>query len=57
METEVIRGLGLAALFFGAVAVTAALAAGGNVPVIALGLILAALAMELLRAGNSDIES
>jgi hypothetical protein len=47
LETEVTRGLALAALLFGLGSIAAALAAGGNVPMIALGLILAAFAMDL----------
>jgi hypothetical protein len=44
---EVIRGLALAALLFGFGTMAAALAAGGNAPMIALGLILAAVSMDL----------
>jgi len=55
LETEVIQGLALAAVLFGFGTLAAALAAGGNVPMIALGLILTALSMDLFRmAGSGD---
>jgi hypothetical protein len=47
LETEIIQGLALAALLFGTGMLVAGLAVGGSVPMIALGLILAALSMEL----------
>jgi uncharacterized membrane protein YdcZ (DUF606 family) len=48
-EPEVVRGLALAALLFGCGTLVAALAAGGSVAMIALGLILTALSMDLFR--------
>lgn len=58
LETEVIRGFALAAVVFGFGTLAAALAAGGNVPMIALGLVLTALSMDLFRiAGSRDEES
>ena len=55
LEAEVIRGLALATVLCGFGTLAAALAAGGNVPMIALGLILAALSMDLFRiAGSGD---
>jgi uncharacterized membrane protein YdcZ (DUF606 family) len=56
LETEVIRGFALAAVLFGFGTLAAALAAGGNVPMIALGLILAALSMDLFRIAGSREE-
>jgi EamA domain-containing membrane protein RarD len=53
METEVIRGFGLAAILLGFATVGAALLAGGNVPLIALGLGLTGLSMDLLRVANA----
>ena len=47
METEVIAGLALAAIVFGFGTMAAALAVGGNLPMIALGLILAGISMNL----------
>ena len=47
LEPEIIQGLALAAILFGSGMLAAALAVGGSVPMIALGLILAALSMEL----------
>jgi len=49
LETEVVRGLALAAVLLGFGTLVAALAAGGSVPMIALGLILTALSMDLFR--------
>jgi len=49
LETEVVRGLALAALLFGFGTLAAALAAGGSVAMIAFGLILTALSMDLFR--------
>jgi uncharacterized membrane protein YdcZ (DUF606 family) len=49
--------LALAIVVFGFGTVAAALAAGGNVPMIALGLILTALSMDLFRiAGSRDAD-
>jgi hypothetical protein len=45
--------LALAAILIGFGTLAAALAAGGSVPMIALGLILAALSMELFRLAKS----
>lgn len=53
MEAEVVRGLALAAILSGFGTLAAALAAGGSVPMIALGLVLAALSMDLFRIANS----
>ncbi len=47
LETEVIAGLALAAVLFGFGTMAAALAVGGNLPMIALGLILAGISMNL----------
>jgi hypothetical protein len=47
LESEIISGLALAAALFGFGLMAAALAAGGSLPMIALGLILAALGMDL----------
>jgi hypothetical protein len=56
LEAEIIRGLALAAVLFGFGAMAAALAAGGSLPMIALGLILAALSMDLFRVAQSRDE-
>ena len=56
METEVIQGLALAAILFGFGMLAAALAAGGNVPLIGLGLIVAALSMDLFRVAKARDE-
>jgi uncharacterized membrane protein YdcZ (DUF606 family) len=56
MEPEVIRGLALAAIVYGFGTIAAALAAGGVVPMIALGLILSALSMDLFRLAGSPGE-
>jgi len=56
LETEVIRGLALAAILSGFGTLAAALAAGGSAPMIALGLILAALSMDLFGLANSRDE-
>jgi hypothetical protein len=56
LETEVIRGLALAVVLFGFGTMAAALAAGGNVPMVALGLILAALSMDLFALAKSRDE-
>jgi len=47
LETEVVRGFAIAAILLGFGTLVAALAAGGSLPMIALGLILAALSMDL----------
>jgi hypothetical protein len=47
MEPEVIQGLALAATFFGATSLAGALISGGSVPMIALGLTLMGLSMDL----------
>jgi hypothetical protein len=47
VETEVIAGLALAAILFGFGTMAAGLAVGGNLPMIALGLILAGISMNL----------
>jgi hypothetical protein len=47
MEPEVINGLALAVTFFGASSLAAAFITGGSVPMIALGLTLVALSMDL----------
>jgi hypothetical protein len=49
MELEVKRGLALAMTVYGFGCIAAAFAAGGNVPMIGLGLILAGLSMDLFR--------
>lgn len=56
LETEVIAGLALAAVLFGFGTMAAALAAGGNLPMIALGLILAGLSMDLFCIAKSRDE-
>ena len=53
METEVIRGLALAAVLTGFGLFAASLAAGGSLPLITLGLILSALSMDLFRISQS----
>jgi hypothetical protein len=53
METEIIQGLALAAILFGFGMLAAALAVGGNVPLIGLGLIVAALSMDLFRVAKA----
>ena len=57
METEIIQGLALAATVFGVGMLAAAMAAGGSVPLIALGLIVAALSMDLFRVAKSRDEN
>lgn len=47
LESEVIAGLALATIVFGFGTMAAALAAGGNVAMIGLGLVLAGLSMDL----------
>ena len=49
MEMEVKRGLALATTVYGFGCMAAAFAAGGNVPMIGLGLVLAGLSMDLFR--------
>ena len=56
METEIIQGLALAATLFGVGMLAAAMAAGGSVPLIALGLIVAALSMDLFRVAKARDE-
>jgi hypothetical protein len=56
LETEIIQGLALAATLFGLGMLAAAMAAGGSVPLIALGLIVAALSMDLFRAAKARDE-
>jgi hypothetical protein len=56
METEIIQGLALAAILFGFGMLAAALAVGGNVPLIGLGLIVAALSMDLFRVAKARDE-
>ena len=53
LETEIIHGLALAAILIGFGALAAALAAGGSVSMIALGLILSALSMDLFRIARA----
>ena len=53
LETEIIQGLALAATLFGVGMLAAAMAAGGSLPLIALGLIVAALSMDLFRVAKS----
>ena len=53
METEIIRGLAIATLVFGFGMLAVALAAGGILPMIALGLIFAALSMNLFYLANA----
>jgi len=53
LETEVIAGLALATVVFGFGTMAAALAAGGNVAMIALGLILAGISMDLFCIAKS----
>lgn len=56
LETEIIQGLALAATLFGFGMLAAAMAAGGSLPLIALGLIVAALSMDLFRVAKSRDE-
>jgi len=56
LETEVIAGLALAAVLFGFGTMAAALAVGGNLPMIALGLILAGISMDLFCVAKSRNE-
>ena len=53
LETEIIQGLALAAILFGFGMLAAALAVGGSVPMIGLGLIVAALSMDLFRVAKA----
>ena len=48
--------MALAAILFGFGTMAAALAVGGSVPMIALGLILAALSMDLFRVAKARDE-
>ena len=56
LEPEIIAGLALAATLFGFITLAAALAAGGNVPMIGLGLVVTALSMDLFRIANARTE-
>ncbi len=56
MEPEVTRGFALAALVYGFGTIAAGLAAGGVLPMIALGLILSGLSMDLFRHAGSPGE-
>ena len=57
METEIIQGLALAATLFGIGMLAAALVVGGSVPLIALGLIVAAMSMDLFRVAKERDEN
>jgi hypothetical protein len=49
--------LAIAALLFGFGMLAVALAAGGSLPMIALGLIFAALSMNLFYLANAEMQS
>jgi mannose/fructose/N-acetylgalactosamine-specific phosphotransferase system component IIC len=56
LETEVIAGLALAVVVFGFGTMAAGLAVGGNLPMIALGLIFAGISMDLFCVAKSRNE-
>ena len=56
MEPEVVNGIALAVALFGIASVAAAVMAGGNVAMIALGLILAGLSMDLFNRAQPPDE-